>query len=144
MTISRLCFVAIVLFFNVSLLAQQPSIDGTYGRSITTVNGGVISYNLLLKQDSTFTFTYYRKLSTDRAEQTTHCEGTWIVLDAKKVELIANTELFDTPNFINLKDTKAHFITKSPRDKSSRKIPTSLKFYESNIPWIKGIPLEKQ
>ncbi|MEP2935355.1 MAG: hypothetical protein ABJM06_06530 [Gilvibacter sp.] len=142
---SKGVFLIIIAFFvSCTLLGQTSGIDGKYTREINTNEGGKIAYNLVLEQDSTFTFTYYRKLATDRAEQTTHCQGSWTLLNAKKIELIANTKLFDTPDFINLEETKAHYITKSPRDKSGRKVPTVLKIYQTNIPWFKGIVLEKQ
>ena len=144
MSSKGILLIIISFLASCTLLGQTPTLNGNYTREIKTNEGGKISYNLVLEQDSTFTLTYYRKLATDRAEKTTHCEGNWKLLNAKKIELIANTDLFNTPDFINLEDTKAHYITKSLRDKSDRKVPTILKIYQTNVPWFKGIVLEKQ
>lgn len=141
---SKLLFFMLTIFISGMVVAQEPTMVGTYTRNLPLNNGGKIYYEVNLHQDSTFTLIYYRKLATDRTEQNTHCQGQWKLIGPKKVELMADSTLFKTPNFINLKETKAHFIAKSPRNKSKQNIPTLLKIYQSNIPWIKGAALEKQ
>ena len=45
---------------------------------------------------------------------------------------------------MNFSNSKARYITKSPRDKSDKVLKTSLRFYESDIFHIKGLELFKE
>ena len=39
---------------------------------------------------------------------------------------------------LNFTNTKARYITKSPRDTSEKEVKNHLRFYDSEISWIKG------
>ena len=45
---------------------------------------------------------------------------------------------------INFTNSKARYITKSPRDKSDKIVKTALRFYESDLFYIKGLELFKE
>ena len=48
------------------------------------------------------------------------------------------TTEIDEKYILNFTNTQARYITKSPRDKSDKVIKTHLRFYESEIPELKG------
>lgn len=51
---------------------------------------------------------------------------------------------FNEKYTVNLNNSKARYITKSPRDKSEKVIKTALRFYESEAFAIKGLELVKE
>lgn len=57
--------------------------------------------------------------------------------DNKLIYFLTDSEDFDEIHTLNFNNTKARFITKSPRDKSNKDIKTSIEFYDSEISWLK-------
>ena len=49
----------------------------------------------------------------------------------------------DNKYTLDFTNTKARYVTKHPRDKSDKAVKTHLRFYDSEIPWVKGWKLFK-
>jgi len=131
--------------FSISLFAQSKNYAGEYVANFNVNNQGQIEYTLQLKPDGTFTFHNYRKISTKKPEENQYGQGTWNV--EKKNVLYFYTDKtteIDKKYVLNFTNTKARYVTKSPRDKSDKIIKTHLRFYQSDIPWVKGWTLYKK
>ncbi|PHS67512.1 MAG: hypothetical protein COB12_03560 [Flavobacterium sp.] len=135
----------LLLTFSTTIIAQTEKYAGNYEAHFDFNHNGVITYTLILKPDGTFTFHNYRKISAKNPEENSYGQGTWKV---EKENVLyfhtdANSDL-DDKYTIDFTNTKARYYTKSPRDKSDKIVKTKLKFFESDIPWIKGWELFKQ
>jgi len=136
-----------ILFLTISLtlFAQTEKYVGNYIAHFDFNENGTITYTLILKPDGTFTFHNYRKISAKNPEENSFGQGTWKVEKDNVLYFYTDTTTeLDEKNTINFTNTKARFITKSPRDKSDKIVKTKLKFYDSEIPWVKGWELFKQ
>ena len=76
-------------------------------------------------------------------EENFYGKGTWI-LEGKIVTLLSENEDLNEHYTVNLNNSKARYITKSPRDKSDKIVKTALRFYESETSYIKGLELYKE
>ena len=135
----------LILIISNTLIAQTEKYFGNYIAHFDFNENGTITYTLILKTDGTFTFHNYRKISTKNPEENSYGKGTWKVEKDNVLFFYTdeNSEL-DDKHTIDLTNTKARYYTKSPRDKSDKIVETKLKFYESEIPWVKGWELFKQ
>ena len=52
--------------------------------------------------------------------------------------ICSGCEIHDEKYTLNFTNTKARYITKSPRDASEKEVKNHLRFYNSEISWIKG------
>jgi hypothetical protein len=137
-------YLYLVLFFsfNLSLLAQA----GVYVIDHTndSIDGSKTKWTLTLNQDGTFFYNFYRKVKGGiPAEENFYGKGTW---EAEKNLIFFNTDKekdLDDKYSIDFTNSKARYITKSPRDKSDKIIKTALRFYESDQFYIKGLELFK-
>ena len=128
----------------VTSIGITQNMAGEYEVIYDTANS-FISYNLNLNPDGSFDFHYYKKDICDICEEKNqYGKGTW-KSEKKRLFLSTNpnTDL-DDKHTLNLSNSKAHFISKSLRDKSDKVVKTRLKFYESDIPWIKGMEVIKK
>jgi hypothetical protein len=136
----------IILFFtfNLTLLAQSDKYVGDYEIRYDTKNA-IIEYKLKLNSDGTFLFhSYSNHFKATPPEQNKYGKGNW-KSEKKVLSFFTNKEQdFDETHTIDLNNSKARFISKSPRDKSDRIIKTALKFYESEVFWVKGMDIYKK
>jgi uncharacterized GH25 family protein len=107
-------------------------------------DNAIIDYKLDLNSDGTFTFhSYTNHFKATPAEKNEFGKGTW---KAKKNSIIfeinSNTDLNEKYT-LNLQNTKARIDRKSPRNKTAEIIPTTMRIYESEISWVKGLKLTK-
>ena len=137
----------LVLFFAVftfTLTAQSGVHDGIYEVKHEASNGDFHEYRITLNPDGTFLFHSHSEIAMGiPPENDTYGKGTW---RAEKNTIIFSTEKLKDLNethSLDFSETKARYDTKSPRDKSDRIIRTKLKFYESDIFWVKGKKLFK-
>ena len=97
-----------------------------------------------LKVDGTFTFHIYRKISHKNPEENFYEKGTWKVEKENVIYFYTDIESdIDEKYTLDFNNTKARYITKSPRDKSDKIVKTHLRFYESETSWLKGYKLFK-
>jgi hypothetical protein len=136
--------ILLCLIFSLSLSAQSTKYHGNYEFILEMKDGAVINYTLTLNPNGTFLFRYYRKLTCDTCkEENSYGTGVW---KAQKKLIFLSTDKENHINdtyTLNLNNTKARYISKSPRDKSAREIKTGLKFYASEVTWLKGKDLYK-
>jgi len=116
---------ALCLFISVFAYSQQESLSGEYNLFTSgEENTANSEYTLELYPDGTFSFQSYRQLKKQNEERL-FVQGTW-VSKGLLIELQGSKDM-------DLSNTKARFDTKTQK----------LVFYESKIPWVKGLKLPK-
>ena len=134
----------IIIFFSLSInsSAQSEHIFGNYEKTFEATNNLII-YKLTLNADGTFAFHSYSYIDQkiEPKDKNLYAKGTW-KSEKNLIFFSAGSNDFDEKHTLDFNNTKARFITKSPRDKSDREIKTSLLFYESDI-WLTGNKLIK-
>lgn len=133
----------IVFLFCFTAFTQTNTVAGTYIMKLETSNA-LIEDTLILNIDGTFTFHEYdRHDGGIPPERNKYGKGKW-KFEKNIVYLTVEESDIDEKYTLNFNNSEARFITKSPRDKSDRVIPTSLKFYKSEIFWMVKRDLRKQ
>ena len=136
--------ILLCLTFSLLLSAQSSKYDGSYEFKLEMKDSTVVNYTLTLNPNGTFLFHYYQKLTCDNCkEENTYGTGIW---KAQKKLIFLSTDKEKDINetyTLNLNNTKARYISKSPRDKSAREIKTALKVYATGIIELKGKELYK-
>ncbi|WP_425076509.1 hypothetical protein [Psychroserpens sp. S379A] len=125
------------------VITNAQDIAGTY-QLHSSSSDHELKRTLTLNADGTFEYYNFRWLKSGIPPEThTYGKGTWT--QNKKI-IVFSTEASDLDDKFTLdfNGTKARFISKSPRDKSDRVIETSIRFYESEIFWIKGMTVVKK
>lgn len=129
------------LFFIWSVSSKAQDISGVYLLH-TNSEKFELKRTLTLHQDGTFSFHNYKRDENGIPKETnTYGKGHWKI--DKKVVSFSSSSL-DGTFTLDFNETKARYISKSPRDTSDRVIKTALRFYQSNLFWVKGMTLEKQ
>jgi len=137
--------VFLIAIGSFTLTAQTDSYTGTYERYIAPTNAGARTRTLILNPDGTFTFSEHRAKHPSQPEELKSGKGTWKVEKPNVIYFYVDEEKdMDNAHVLNFNNSKARFTQKSPRDKSDRIIPTSIRFYDSEISWIKGMKLLKK
>ena len=137
-------FFFIMCFFVYSHVFTQAGIyviDHTHDIS----DGTKLKWTLTLNSDKTFLYHFYRDIVGEiNLEENFYGKGTWksegnivFFYTDKKIDM-------DEKYKINFTNSKARYITKSPRDKSDKIVKTALLFYESDLFYIKGLELFKE
>ena len=132
-------FVLIISFYSHS---QAINTSGDYQVKLGNEEH-LIEYSLTLNDDGSFIFHSYSN-NQKGIPQTVHTygKGKWIS-DKDIVSFYTDKQDMDEKFSLNFTGTKARFISKSPRDKTDREIKTRLKFYKSDIFWVKGMEIFK-
>lgn len=118
------------------------SITGTYSNRWEAPTGEGISYTLTLKPDGTFVF-YVNQTYFDNSEKTTKAYGTW---ETNNHLLVLTTQTEDETSMGLIKDlnnNKARYHKVSERKKLNSDEKSSLKFYQSNVFYVKNMELFK-
>ena len=135
-----------VLFLTISssITTQTNTVAETYEQRYEMNDGGIITYKLTLNSDGTFQFHFYRKLICSICkEENQFGKGTW-TSEGKLVFFSADKSTDLNDEFIlNFNASKARKNVKSPRNKTAQIIPETIRFYESEIFWVKGMELLK-
>jgi hypothetical protein len=129
----------IAISTSISATAQWETFAGNYNHRYDLEDGGVIEYKLSLNPDGTFFFHNYRKLTCALcSEENQYGNGSWT---AKNNEIYFSTNResdLDEKHTLDFSGTKARSNKRSPRNKSSKVVKESIRFYTSEIPWLKG------
>lgn len=119
--------------------------SGVYVKEPKLSDGTKVKWTLTLDEDGTFLYHFFRDISAVsklNTEENYYGKGTWIA-EGKIVTLFSNeTDNLEGQYTVNLNNSKARYITKSPRDKSNKVVKPALLFYESFQ--IKGLELFKE
>jgi len=135
----------LLVVFSINLTAQTENYAGNYIAHFNFNENGVITYTLILNPDGTFTFHNYRKINDKKPEENSYGKGTWKVEKTNVLYFYTDKTIeLDNKHTIDFTNTKARYITKSPRDKTNKVVNTNLRFYDSEIPELKGWTLYKQ
>ncbi len=135
--------ITIFLISTFTLYSQADKITGKYFLELGNEKHQ-IEYRLNINSDGTFDFHSYSN-NKNGIPPIVHKygKGTWSA-DGKVVSFLTNNEKdLDDKHTLNFSASKARFITKPSRNKTDRIIKTRLKFYESEILWIKGLDIFK-
>lgn len=127
----------LILLFSTTLSAQSKEHAGNYELKLGE-GEHVETTKLTLNPNGTFLFHFYdyREKGIPK-ERVKYGKGTW-TSKGKLIFLSTTENDIDKSHVLDFNNSKARFITKSPRDKSNRDIKTSIRFYESDIFWIVG------
>ncbi len=130
--------VLLILCFQTSMLWGQLA-PANYSAT-HDLSKSFIEYNLVLEDDNTFNFHFYRKIDCEQCvEENKYGKGTWRI-EGKSLLLTSNAETDINEEFVlNLSNSKARLIHK--RNYEGQKVML-LKFYESDIFWVKGMELQ--
>ncbi len=132
---SVLIVLIIALNFSINAQTNAEDVSGVYKVTYDATNALIID-ELTLNVDGTFIFHQYDKHENGIPPERNHyAKGIW-KLDKNLITFTASESDFDEKYTLDFNNTKARFITKSPRDISGRDIKTSIQFYESKIFWI--------
>ena len=131
------------LIVHLCLFGQTENVIGNYEMKYEATNGSII-YKLALNSDGTFAFHSYSYIDQKigQKDENLYAKGTW-KLNKNLIFFSAGSNDFDDKHTLDFNNTRARFITKSPRNISDVEIKTSIQFYESNITWIKRNTLLK-
>lgn len=130
---------------NSTLLAQPESYVGNYTkRSESTQSKSILEYSLTLNSDSTFLIHIYRNLDPSQPEENWFGKGTWKLEGTHTLVFYSNEQSdLDEKYTLNCTNTKARSNRKSPRNTSLKVEKESLRFFQSEILWLKGLELFK-
>ncbi|XMO87812.1 hypothetical protein AAFN75_05870 [Algibacter sp. AS12] len=135
----------IILFF-LSFTCLVFSQSGTYKREPKHTDGTKIKWTLKLKEDGSFLYHFLRDLSTiskENKEENFYGKGTW-KHEGNQILFYSKPSDLNAEFSVNLNNSKARYITKSPRDKSDKIVKTALRFYESDTFHIEGLTVFKE
>lgn len=95
-----------------------------------------------LLDDGTFIFHYYSKIKNGiPPEKNYYGKGKWTV-EKNVISFFSDKQKdLDDKFTVDFTNTKARFITKLPRDKTDKIVPTKLQFLKSSIAWMNRIDL---
>ncbi len=136
-------FVIIVIILSSFNVFSQAGVY-TRGASDPREDGTISKWTITLNQDSTFLYHYLRVAGAGNPEENFYGKGTW-QKEGKIVVFSSNKKTdFNEKYTVNLNNSKARYITKSPRDKSDKVVKTALRFYESETFHIEGLTVFKE
>lgn len=117
--------------------------SGVYGRGTRSSDSTIVQWTLKLNPDGTFLYHFLRDLSGKaNKEENYYGKGIW-QSEGKIVSFYSEASDFDTIHTVNLNNSKARYIEKSPRDTSDKIVKTAIHFYQSETSYIKGLKLLK-
>lgn len=132
------------LISNLLLFAQTDKVTGDYALKLGTKDSNLFEYNLTLKEDGTFVFHYYSNiLKANPPEVNKYGKGKWSVQSNVITFSSDKQKDFDEKNTLDFTNSKARFVTKSPRDQTDKIVKTRIKFFESEISWLGTIDMLK-
>ena len=135
----------ITLLFLVLCFFYSFAQSETYVKKPESLDGTKIKWTLTLKEDGTFFYNFYRDIVGEfNLEENFYGKGTWKA-EKSLIFFYTNkeTDLNETYT-VDFTNSKARYTTKSPRDTSGKVVKTSLRFYESDNTFIKGLELFKE
>lgn len=135
---------SIVIACSVILSAKSQTIEGTYTNKWESSSGEFVAYTLTLNPDGSFAFKSYQKFLGQEEEKRTTATGTY---KFENYLLVLATDLSnETDNALiaNLNNCKARLSKISTRKVNSTGEKPSLKFYQSDVFYAKGMELYKQ
>lgn len=141
----KVIFTILILVSSLTSFSQTDKVIGDYKLAIeTTDKNNALEYQLTLSQDGTFSFHYNSKMKQGTPpEVNKYGKGKWTV-ENNVISFFSDKQKdIDEKNTLDFTNSKARFITKSPRDKTDQIIKTRLQFLKSEIFWMARIEIFK-
>ena len=141
----KVIFTILILVSSLTSFSQTDKVIGDYKLAIeTTDKNNAFEYQLTLSQDGTFSFHYNSKMKQGTpTEVNKYGKGKWTV-ENNVISFFSDKQKdIDEKNTLDFTNSKARFITKSPRDKTDQIIKTRLQFLKSEIFWMARIEIFK-
>jgi hypothetical protein len=127
-----------------TIFSQEKDIVGDYQLTRGTKDTNLLEYKLTLNQDGTFYFHYYSNIKIGiPPESNKYGKGKWTVKNNIITFFSDSQKDFDEKYTLDFINSKARFVTKSPRDKTDRIVKKKLVFLESQIFWMNRIEIFK-
>lgn len=137
-------FTLLILISNLTLFSQTQEVLGNYKLTLETKDSSSFKYEVVLSQDGTFSFHYYSNIKQGiPPEVNKYGKGNWTINNNVISFFSDKQKDFDEKFTLDFTNTKARFVTKSPRDKSDKIIKTQLRFLDSEIFWMRRIDIDK-
>lgn len=135
----------LLLLYSLQAFSQVNGPAGDYSLQIGSKEAHFIEYQLSLNADSTFLFHAYTE-SKISEPQVAHQygKGKWRIEEKQLTFMTSPGSDLNEEFTLDLGNTRAHYINKSPRALTDRPIKTRLKFFKSDVFWIKGIEMNKE
>lgn len=134
----------LILILSFTSFAQIDKVSGDYKLAIETKDNNTLQYELTLSQDGTFTFHYYSNIKNGiPPEVNKYGKGKWTIENNVISFFSDKQQDIDNKFTLDFTNSKARFITKSPRDKTDQIVKTRLQFLKSDIFWMAKIELFK-
>lgn len=137
----------LILFFAASVEAQNPDFAGIYIFKVDAENG-VIQHKMVLEEEGSFLFSAFfspkdregkmRQIKSDYGSGDWHTKGDQLLFTVNK------NEDFDKDRTLDFSNTRARLEKPSPSNLKGAKSQIDLVFFDSDIPWVKGLRLPKQ
>ena len=139
-------FIMLLIFLvPLSSFTQPITYTGVYEMRYEIKRGGLMERTLSLNQDGTFLFQLYKKLDPSQPEENKFAQGLWKVEKEHVIYFYTDQKTdLDSTFTLNFNNTKAKYYSKSKRDKSGTIKKKFLKFYDSEIFWVKSMKLLKK
>jgi hypothetical protein len=137
-------FTLLILICNLTLFSQTQDAVGNYKLTLNAKDSSSFDYEVTLSEDGTFIFHYHSNIKQGiPPESTKYGKGTWTIKNNVISFFSDKQKDFDEKFTLDFTNTKARFVTKSPRDTSDKILKTQLRFLESEILWMRRIDLDK-
>lgn len=140
-SMKSILYIFLIAFSTLSV--QSQNIEGTYANKWVSNSGEGIAYKLTLQPDGNFIFNHTRLHLNSQLDTEVEVLGSWS-LEGHLLVLKTDATVDDTDKIASRLDlNKARFVSVSSRDPKFNLVKPSLKFYESDIFYAKGMELIK-
>jgi len=127
--------ILLFLVFNISTNNTTSDVFGKYMKKFETKEGNTFGFLLDVYKEGKFTLQCYRKIVTKNpVEEVIYARGNWSVKDNSIIFKSFKNDSSPNKKMIDITGVKAEFKAKSGNTNKS-----SFKFYNSDIPWLKGL-----
>ena len=137
-------FTILILLSNLTLFSQIDKVIGDYQLLFKYKEGDLKEWKLTLNEDGTFFFQHHSNVKFEiPSEKNIYGKGTW-TMENNVISFFSDKQKdMDKKNTLDFTNSKARFITKSPKNKTDQIIKTRLQFLKSDIFWMKRTELFK-
>ena len=130
-----------------SIAAQADEFIGIYIFKADAENA-VVQHKMVLEEEGRFLFsTFFSPKDRDgkmREIRSDYGSGQWRANGNQVFFLVNKSEDFDKDRTLDFSNTRARLEKPSARNLKGEKDPVLLIFFDSDIPWVKGLRLPKQ
>ena len=137
-------FTILILISNLTLFSQSDKVVGDYSLTLGKEEENLFEYKLTLNQDETFYFHYYSFIKQGiPPEKNKYGKEKW-TLENNVISFFSDKQKdFEQKYTLDFTNSKARFVTKSPRDQTDKIVKIRIKFFTSEISFMKTIDLAK-